>query len=132
MKTVFIDTGAFYAALNKKDTHHQRTGDFFFAAKDKGWRLITSNFVIAETHALILNRLGREAALLFLKSLPTLIVRATEEDEQRGKDIIFSYADKNFSYCDAVSFAIIERLSIKKVLAFDVHFKQYGKFHLVF
>ena len=38
------------------------------------------------------------------------------------------YRDKDFSYCDAISFAVMERLGITEVIAFDEHFRQYGKF----
>ncbi len=131
MKSIFIDTEAFYAALNRKDKHHKRTRDFFLKSKEKKWKLLTSNFVVAETHALILNRVGREIAALFLQSIPALTVRATSEDEEKARDIILSYTDKDFSYCDALSFSIIKRLSIDKVLAFDEHFKQYGKFRFI-
>lgn len=52
--------------------------------------------------------------------------RVTEEDEQRAKEIIFTYIDKSFSYSDATTFAVMERLGINEVLAFDQHFPQYG------
>lgn len=132
MSSVFIDTGAFYAAINKKDKHHQKVKDFFSNPFTRKLNLITSNFVVAETHALLLNRVGREIASLWLKSIPTIIIRASEEDEDKAKEIILLYTDKDFSYCDALSFSIVERLSIKKVLSFDKHFRHYGKFNFIY
>jgi predicted nucleic acid-binding protein len=52
-------------------------------------------------------------------------------DEDKAKRIIFGYRDKEFSYCDASSFALIERLRIREAMAFDSHFEQYGKFGLL-
>lgn len=132
MKSIFIDTSVFYAVLNKKDKYHKKAKEFFLTASKRNLHFITSNFVVAETHALLLNRVGRDIALLWLKAVPAIIVRATETDEERAKEIILTYMDKDFSYCDTVSFSIIERLSIEKVLAFDKHFKAYGKFSFVF
>ena len=54
--------------------------------------------------------------------------RISAEDEERAKEIIFGYADKEFSYCDATSFAIIEREQIRVALSFDRHFLQHAKF----
>ena len=34
----------------------------------------------------------------------------------------------DFSYCDAMSFAVMERLGIVEVVSFDGHFQPYGQF----
>ena len=69
------------------------------------WRVLTSNFIVAETHALVLTRLGRDLAAEWLRSVPADVIRVTEQDEAKAKRIIFGYQDKEFSYCDATSFA---------------------------
>ncbi|MBI3302347.1 MAG: PIN domain-containing protein [Deltaproteobacteria bacterium] len=131
MKEVFVDTGAFYAALNRKDEHHREAVQLFTRAVEEEWQLFTSNFVVAETHALILTRLGRDLATDWLRDIPAVVERVTEEDESKAKRIIFGYHDKEFSYCDATSFAVMERVRIRQVMAFDPHFTQYGKFVMV-
>jgi len=131
MRRVFVDTGGFYAALNRKDASHLIARRLFNRARRERWFLFTANFVVAETHALILTRVGRESAEQFLRSVyagRTNIIRAEEGDEQRARSIIELYADKDFSYCDAISFAVMERLDITEVIAFDEHFRQYGTF----
>lgn len=42
-------------------------------------------------------------------------------DEEKTKQIIRRYTDKPFSYTDAVSFAVMERLGVKEAFAFDPH-----------
>lgn len=95
-----------------------------------GTQLVLTNFVRAEAHALILNRLGRAIADRFLFGLATdttgSLVRTTEADEARALDIIRRYADKDFSLTDAISFAVMERLGIDTALTFDRHFIQFG------
>jgi predicted nucleic acid-binding protein len=91
--------------------------------------MITSNFIVAETHALILSRISRQHALRFLDRISRsafVVVRLTPEDEARAVEIIRQYDDKNFSYVDASSFAIMERLGIDTAFSFDRHFAQYG------
>lgn len=131
MRVVFVDTGAFYAAINRNDENHREATALFHDAMEEEWRLITSNFVVAETHALILSRLGRDLAAAWLRSIPASVVRISKADEDKAKRIIFGYRDKKFSYCDASSFALIERLRIREAMAFDSHFEQYGKFGLL-
>lgn len=131
MKEVFVDTGGFYAALNRKDQHHREATILFNRAVEEAWRLLTSNFVVAETHALILTRPGRDLAAAWLRNVPAAVIRISEQDERKARRIIFGYRDKAFSYCDATSFAVMDRLRIRQVMAFDPHFAQYGKFVLV-
>jgi predicted nucleic acid-binding protein len=67
----------------------------------------------------------------WLQNVPALVLRISREDEQKAMRIILDYRDKAFSYCDATSFAVIERLRIRDVMAFDRHLRQYGKFELL-
>ncbi len=41
--------------------------------------------------------------------------------------LVRSHRDKTYSLCDALSFAIMERLGITEVIAFDRHFREYGQ-----
>jgi predicted nucleic acid-binding protein len=131
MKPVLVDTSGFYAALNRKDAAHREARRLFSQAREERWSLFTTNFVVAETHALILIRRGRNYAWQFLQSIyagSTNVVRVEERDERRARSILEQYHDKDFSYCDAISFAVMERLGISEVISFDAHFRQYGKF----
>ena len=56
----------------------------------------------------------------------TAIEAVTPADEKKAKEIIQRYTDKEFSYTDATSFAVMERLGITAAFVFDTHFKQYG------
>ena len=102
----------------------------FNAAKLARSRLVITNFVRAEAHALILNRLGHHLADRFLEQLATAsdqtMIRVTEDDEDRALGIIARYQDKDFSLTDATSFAVMERENITHAVAFDDHFRQYG------
>jgi len=134
MNRVFVDTGGFYASLNRKDAYHRDAARLFRQAQRQHWFLFTTNFVLAESHALILARMGRNRAWNFLQAIitgSTNIIRAAEADERRARAIIEHYQDKEFSYCDAVSFAVMERLDIREAIAFDDHFRQYGQFTLL-
>src|SRR5262245_55397001 len=106
MRSVFVDTSGFYAALNRTDTAHREARRLFRQAREERWFLLTMNFIVAETHALILIRGGRDRAWQFLHSIyagRTNVIRVEERDERRARNIIEQYQDKDFSYCDAIS-----------------------------
>jgi len=76
--------------------------------------------------------LGHDIAIdigqkLWNEEVSTLI-RITSTDEENAWKIFVNYQDKGFSFTDCTSFAIMERLGIKEVLAFDDHFSQYNDF----
>ena len=91
---------------------------------------MTTNFVVAELHALVVARGSRDAARHALstsyRSRVTTVVRATEDDEQRALAIVLQYVDKDFSFTDAISFAVMERLGISRAFSLDRHFAQFG------
>jgi predicted nucleic acid-binding protein len=58
------------------------------------------------------------------------VERVSEDDESCARVIVARYLDKTFTYTDATSFAVMERLGLKTAFAFDPHFRQYG-FHVV-
>ena len=47
---------------------------------------------------------------------------------EKGWEIFVKYRDKAFSCTDCTSFALMERVGMIEVFAFDEHFKQYGNF----
>jgi predicted nucleic acid-binding protein len=124
----FVDTSAFYALLDAEDPHHRKSVGLFSQLARSRIRLLTSNHVLFETYSLILGRLGRWMAQSWLGKLRMHVERATVEDERRAVEIVFRFGDKEFSLVDASSFAIMERLGLRRAIAFDSHFRQYGRF----
>lgn len=129
-RQVFIDSGAFLALANPRETRRPAALAIARRIETERWRASTSNFVVAETHALVLARLGRAAAARVLRETDRdprrPIVRVEEADERRAREIIDRYVDKDFSLTDAISFAVMERLGIGYAFSFDRHFAQYG------
>jgi predicted nucleic acid-binding protein len=121
-----VDTSAIYALLDKSDANHVAAVKLIKIIARENNEVILTNFIVAETHALILVRLGNKLANYWLKNLCWHIERVSEEDEEKAKDIIDAYIDKKFSYTDATTFAVMTRINIKTAFTFDKHFIQYG------
>ena len=129
-RRIFTDTSAFYALLDRRDEHHPRARQLFQELSAARRQLVLTNFIRAEAHGLILNRLGHPLADRFLDQLATApgttLIRVTEQDEQRALALVARYRDKDFSLVDATSFVVMERLGLTHAMAFDEHFHQYG------
>ena len=126
---ICVHTSAYYALTDARDANHPTALATAQRLAREGCDLITTNFVAAETHTLILNRLGRDLAERVLDRLyasSTRILRVTERDETRAREIIHLNQDKGYSLVDAISFAVMERLHLRHAWTYDHHFTQFG------
>ena len=128
-RSVFVDSSAFYALIDDRDRNHGAAAGILSRLANEASRLFTTNLILAETHALLLSRLGRQIALQFLDDVDagnTTVVRVAAGEEQRARAILRQYDDKDFSLTDATSFAVMERLKINAAFSFDSDFSQFG------
>jgi predicted nucleic acid-binding protein len=122
---VFVDTSAFLALANLADRHHGEAVAAYQATVGQD-DLKTSDHVIVETWYLLRSRLGRTAAMAFWDGLDRGIITilgVAARDFQRGREIAQEWPDQTFSIVDCTSFALIERLGIRRAFAFDRHFQ---------
>lgn len=128
-RRVLTDSSAYLALVNRKDRNHRAATDILTWLADQRYRQYTTNAMLIEAHALILTTLGSREANRFLARIAqsnTVVIRVRASDEERAREILFRYEDKAFSYNDAISFAIMERLGIDVAFTFDSDFRQYG------
>ena len=126
---VLVDTSAYFAFADTREQNNRVATSIMTRLGEEQWQLFTTNFVLAEAHALFLTRLGRDVALRFLEALDgsaTTVIRVSAADEQRARAIVSRYDDKDFSLTDATSFSVMERLRIPAAFTFDRNFAQYG------
>ena len=126
---VFVDTSAFFAVVNRPETNHAQAVRILTQLEQDQAFLITTTYIIAEAHALILTKLGRDFGVRFLRASENCtrtIVWPTVEDEQTAREIIYRYTDKDFSLTDAISFAVMQRLGASVAFTFDRDFERFG------
>ena len=124
MNDLFVDTSAFYALANLADAHHAEAVAAYHASIGDD-ELTTSDHVVIETWYLLRSRLGRRAAMAFWDGFDrgiVTVVGVTAEDFRRARQIAQEWPDQAFSIVDCTSFALIERLDIRRAFAFDRHF----------
>jgi len=128
-RRVFSDSSAFAALLNRDDTNHEPAVAILGTIADAHYRPVTTNVILIEAHALLLSEMGSRVANQFLRDIRqsnTLIIRVRAQDEERAEQILFRYTDKEWSFADATSFVVMERLGIRYAFTFDADFGQYG------
>lgn len=124
---VLWDSSAILALLDADDADHEPAVAIASRiALEKRPSFIT-NYIEVEAHALLLRKLGRTLAREWLLSGGLPVIRALPEEENRAREIIARHSDKDWSLCDAISFAILDVRGIRRAFSFDHHFLQYRR-----
>lgn len=126
MRRILVDTGAFFALADRDDAYHGKAEAILKSVIKDRRSVFTTNYIVAETHALILSRLGHKNARMWLKNFNIPVEQAGQDDQRAGRDIILRHRDKKYSLVDAISFAVMDRLNSDSSFTFDPHFAQYG------
>ena len=127
MKT-FIDTSAFLAVLNAQDRFHPAARACWEQLLSDGAGLLTSNYVLLETTALLQSRFGIEALRLFDASvLPVLDVLWVDESLHRqAMSALLAANRRALSLVDCASFELLRRSGVEQVFTFDAYFGEQG------
>ncbi|MBU1200576.1 PIN domain-containing protein [Patescibacteria group bacterium] len=130
MSKIFIDTSGFKALVDEKDEFHSKAVKLWgkLLRLDDGF--VVSNYILDESLTLVRMRRGLDKALklrdfIAESSQVIKIYRVSIEDE-RGAWKWFEKDWSKLSFTDCVSFALMERLGIKRVFGFDKHFERAG------
>lgn len=127
MQQLFVDTSAWFAFVNRKDSSHTAVRQ---AIQAFSGRLVTSNFVFDETITLCGYRLGHDSAVRFGDALlapgTVDLVSVTSADEQAAWTLYRQRSDQRYSFTDCTSFVLMRRLRMDTVLALDDDFRTEG------
>ena len=125
---IFVDTSAFYALLDGDDEHHAPSAETWRQTMGSDEIVVTTNYVLVETLALVQSRLGVEAVRQFQEDVvPVLSVEfVTPEVHRLGVAALLAASRRDLSLVDCISFEVMRDLGIRSVFAFDDHFRQYG------
>jgi predicted nucleic acid-binding protein len=129
--TVFVDTSAMYALLDRNDKNHAPAAKAFTGPLEHDF-LVTHNYVVVESAALVQRRLGPAALRsLFDDLLPAVELTWIDEHLHRAASAALIAGEKSsVSLVDWTSFEVMRDHGIHRVFAFDDDFAQRG-FELV-
>lgn len=127
---LFVDTSAWLALNNKNDQYHDEAVSKITKVRQQKIQLVTSEYVFDESVTIIRYRISHRAAVAFGDALISSNVASIEDitNEERLKAwVLFKkYRDKDLSFTDCTSFALMVKLKLQKAFSFDNHFKQVG------
>ncbi len=128
MERVFIDTSAFYALMDKSDRFHADSAKTLKFLLNNEFELITTNYVVLETVALLQNRIGFEPARLWVQRMLKIIdVYFIDQALQESAfDLWVGLGSRKVSLVDCTSFVFMRKKGLEIAFTYDNHFKEQG------
>lgn len=124
--TVFADTSALYALLDRDDRFHSSARAAF--ASIAGQEIVTHSYVLVEMIALTQRLLGAEAVRRFSQDFVPVLnaVWIDEATHASGLAALLAALPTDASLVDFVSFQVMRERGIARAFAFDDDFQAAG------
>ena len=126
-RSVLWDSSAILALLDADDADHSRAVSVARSIASEKRPSFITNYVEAEAHALLVRKLGRTLARQWLLTGGLPVMSVFPAEEQKAKEILARHTDKDWTLCDAISFAVLDARNVRRAFTFDHHFRQYGR-----
>lgn len=120
-RAAFVDSSALVSLVDRGDFTHRAAVDAYESLKTEGYRLFTSNHIVAETYDLLVASLGHEIARSWLDEMGLPVYVADANDLEQARDRVIS-SRKPLNFNDALSVVIMQRLGVADAFAVDPDF----------
>ena len=126
--SVFVDTSFFIALLDDDDNMHGDAVVHWRRAADERLPVLTSNYVVVESCAVMQRHLGVSAVRRLVREVldPVAVQWVTREEHERAIEALLVADRRQLSIVDCTSFEMMRRLEVRECLAFDRHFAEQG------
>ncbi|MEJ7840061.1 MAG: hypothetical protein WKF81_14700 [Thermomicrobiales bacterium] len=115
-----VDSSALVALADRRDVQHQGAVAAYNELVAHGYKLFTTNYLIAETLDMLRAGLGPALAQVWLRDHRLPVYHADETDERRARGmVITSRNTRGLSMTDAISAIVMDRLGVQDVIAVD-------------
>lgn len=125
---IFVDSSFWVALQLPRDEHHSEAQTLLRNWAGRPW--FTSNHVRGETWTYLRRKTWQAVAVQFLDALertPRIRVEFTGERlEQEALEWLRRHDERDYSFVDATSFALMRKLGIREAFAFDGDFAAAG------
>jgi len=129
-KTIFVDTAAWIALLNKDDDLHLKAVVLHQRFMTQEYKLITTDYILTELANGMSKIYMRRSAIELIERIRTSnrceVIHVDERLFEKGWEMYKTYYDKEWSLTDCVSFIIMRERGVKRAFSPDYHFEQAG------
>lgn len=130
MTGVLLDTSAIFAAARPRSDRHAEAAEAYRTLLTGMQRMVTSDLIVAELHALSLARVHPRFGLDLIDRLLTSgrieIVAAGIERMAAAAELLRERPGRAYSLTDAVSFVLMRELAISHAFTLDADFAAEG------
>ncbi|MBM3834054.1 MAG: type II toxin-antitoxin system VapC family toxin [Verrucomicrobia bacterium] len=133
MNAVFIDSSFWITLRDRTETQHSRARHLGGELASQRAPLVSTTFVFAEIYAYFCRsrRLREQVISDFWERGVIRLIDPIHSEQQAALEILRQCVDKDYSFCDAVSFVVMKNQEVFRVASFDDHFRQFGEFEVI-
>jgi hypothetical protein len=130
---IFIDTSAWLAVIDEKNTNHKAAGKYFEKLLETNPRLITNNLIVDDTLLYLKTNYGSELARKFLAiidestmSVNLLVDWVSRRIRRIALDSYLKSSNANLTIKHFYIFESLKRKKIDLIFSFDQNLKDFG------
>lgn len=126
--SVFVDTSAFIALMDADNIEYPKTSRLWTELLKRDEQLVTTNYIVVETCALLHKRIGLPAVRILLETiLPAILIDWIDVSvHTAGISSLMMSSRKGPNIVDCMSFAAMRKLGITDAFTLDRHFSDQG------
>ncbi|GAA4877414.1 hypothetical protein GCM10023310_66680 [Paenibacillus vulneris] len=125
-QAVYVDQTAFMSFMNPQDPYYSKARTLFLDLDDMDRTLITTNYVLFDTHQWLRNQFGFQQAQFFLETVEQAVqkgvltvISGCSEFEQESKRLLVDCPDLQLSLNEAVTAVVMITYQIKRIFTFN-------------
>lgn len=124
---IFLDTSAIYAWADTADPNHRTALRRLQAILESREELLTHNYVLVESIALLQARLGLMAAVKLAKDSSVFVIEWVDDElHASGIRELERSRRRRISLVDHISFLVMKRRGVATAFAFDPDYETAG------
>lgn len=126
---LFFDSNYYIGLSNLADPLHQKVSKTAIRLQQSEYTPIISNFIFLEVVTVVSQRVDRENATTLGNLLKNTIeiVRIDKVLEEKTWDLFKKIKQKDVSFVDCSTLALLKEKRIEKLVTFDSQFKKFSK-----
>ncbi|MEB3102777.1 type II toxin-antitoxin system VapC family toxin [Ferviditalea candida] len=127
--SVFLDDTALKAFMNPDDPSYIKARNLFLELDDLDRQLVTTNYVIFDTHQWLRDHYGYTSADYFLNTIEKsvskdklAVISGNPEFERKARQLLIERPDCGFSLNEALTAVVLITYQIKRIFTFNPGF----------